>query len=529
MIFEKLDNEREGKKVITEYKVEPFTDFSLPDNKEAMEKALVAVQLLKGQSYPIIISGERLDSPPCITSINPSNIVEVIGTAACATVYLAGKAVQAANKAFATWQYVCPSERSLYLLKAAAAMRRCRFEFSAWLVVEAGKTWAEADGETGQAIDYMEYYARQMDKYATGMDVIPALGEQTECSYIPLGVGVIIPPWNFPLATLAGMTAAAIVAGNTVIMKPASSTPIIAAKFMQLWEQVGLPAGVVNYLPGHGLDIGDFLVTHPKVRFINFTGSKEVGLRINKLAAQLSPGQRWLKRVVAEMGGKNAIIVDSEADVEEAATGIVASAFSFQGQKCSACSRVIVVKDVYETLLKKVIEKTKALRVGCPVDPTMDVGPLIDENSYNKILNYIEIGKSEAQLVCGGDIASSKGYFIQPTIFAGVPPQAQIAQEEIFGPVLAIIPAEDFDHALFIANDTEYGLTGAVYSKNRLKLEQARREFHVGNLYFNRKCTGSTVGVHPFGGFNLSGTDSKAGGMDYLLLFLQVKTVCEKL
>jgi 1-pyrroline-5-carboxylate dehydrogenase len=311
-------------------------------------------------------------------------------------------------------------------------------------------------------------------------------------------------------------------------MKPASSTPIIAAKLMDLWTEVGLPDGVVNYLPGSGGAIGGYLVSHPRVRFINFTGSKEVGLRINKLAAEITPGQKWIKRVIAEMGGKNAIIVDNEADVEAAATGIVAWAFGFQGQKCSACSRAIVVKDVYDELVAKVAEKAKALRVGKANDPTMNMGPVIDETAYNKILSYIEIGKQEGRLVAGGAKAGSNGYFIQPTVFADIPSTARIAQEEIFGPVVAITKADDFEHALALANDTEYGLTGAVYSQNRTKLEQARHEFHVGNLYFNRKCTGALVGVHPFGGFNMSGTDSKAGGADYLLLFLQAKSICEK-
>lgn len=515
--------------MITEYKNEPFTNFGIPENKAAMEKALAAVQLEKGGHYPLVIGGEKINTEARITSINPSNTVDVVGTVARANVDLAEKAVEAAKQAFASWQYVCPAERSLYLFKASAVLRRRKFEFSAWLVEEAGKTWAEADADTAEAIDFMEYYARQMDKYAKGMEVTPYPGEQNECSYIPLGVGVVIPPWNFPLAILAGMTAAAIVAGNTVIMKPASSTPVIAAKFMELWEEVSLPAGVVNYLPGSGGTIGDYLVSHAQVRFINFTGSKEIGLRINKLAADLSPGQKWIKRVVAEMGGKDSIIVDSEADIEEAAAGIVASAFGFQGQKCSACSRAIVVRDVYGAVLAKVVEKTKALRIGAASSPDSNIGPVIDESSYKKILSYIDIGKTEGKLECGGSTAGKQGYFIEPTVFSGIAPEARISQEEIFGPVLAVISADDFDHALAIANGTEYGLTGAVYSKNRAKLEQARREFHVGNLYFNRKCTGALVGVHPFGGFNLSGTDSKAGGADYLLLFLQAKSICEKL
>jgi 1-pyrroline-5-carboxylate dehydrogenase len=515
--------------MLVEYKNEPFVDFSKSENKAAMETALALVTKQKGTHYPLVIGGEKIDTEAKITSINPSSVNEVVGTVATANVDLAEKAIQTALDAFKTWQYVSPGERAHYLFKAAAVMRRRKFEFSAWLVEESGKNWAEADADTAEAIDFMEYYGREALRYAKGMSVTALPGEQNECSYIPLGVGVVIPPWNFPLAILAGMASAAIVTGNTVVMKPASVTPVIAAKLMELFEEVGLPAGVVNYLPGSGGAIGDYLTTHPKVRFINFTGSKEVGLRINKLASEIAPGQKWIKRVVAEMGGKDGIVVDSEADLDEAAAGIVASAFGFQGQKCSACSRVIIVKDVYDAIIEKVAAKTKALKVGPASDPTVNMGPVVDESAYNKILSYIEIGKQEGRLVAGGNKAGEGGYFIEPTVFTDVAPHARISQEEIFGPVVTIIKAEDYDHALAIANDTEYGLTGAVYSKNRAKLEKARREFHVGNLYFNRKCTGALVGVHPFGGFNMSGTDSKAGGADYLLLFMQAKSISEKL
>ncbi|CVK19871.1 L-glutamate gamma-semialdehyde dehydrogenase [Sporomusa sphaeroides] len=512
-----------------EFKNEAFINFSLPENTKAMETALARIASQKGGHYPLVIGGEKINTQSFITSANPSDFKEIIGTTASANVDLAEKAVQAALAAFADWQYVSPEERARYLFKAAAIMRRKKFEFSAWLVEEAGKNWAEADADTAEAIDFLEYYAQQMPKFAAGMTVVPSAGEQNECFYIPLGVGLIVPPWNFPLAILTGMTAAAIVTGNTVIMKPASTTPVIAAKLMELWEEVSLPPGVVNFLPGSGGAIGDYLVSHPKIRFINFTGSKEVGLRINKLAAGVSPGQKWIKRVVAEMGGKDAIIVDNEAELEDAANGIVNSAFGFQGQKCSACSRAIIVKDVYEEIVAKVTAKTKALTLGPASDPAVNLGPVIDKNAYDKILEYIEIGRKEGRIVAGGAKGAETGYFIEPTVIADVVPNARIAQEEIFGPVVALIKAEDFEQAIAIANDTEYGLTGAVYSQNRAKLEKARREFHVGNLYLNRKCTGALVGVHPFGGFNMSGTDSKAGGSDYLLLFLQAKSVAEKL
>ncbi|MHC1758405.1 MAG: L-glutamate gamma-semialdehyde dehydrogenase [Negativicutes bacterium] len=515
--------------MLTEYRNEPFTNFSLPENRAAMETALALVGTQKGRHYPLKINGESVDTEARITSVNPSNIVEVIGTVARANCELADKAVQAAAEAFRVWKKIAPEVRVWAIFKAAAILRRRKFEYSAWLVEEAGKNWAEADADTAEAIDFMEYYGREMLRYSAGMTVSPYPGEQNECFYIPMGVGVVIPPWNFPLAILAGMTAAAVVTGNTVIMKPASSTPVIAAKLMELFEEAGLPAGVVNYLPGSGGSIGDALVTHPKVRFINFTGSKEIGLRINKQAADVVPGQIWIKRVIAEMGGKDAIIVDDEADIEEAATGIVASAFGFQGQKCSACSRAIVVKGVYDELVAKVVEKTKMLKVGPAAEFGVNMGPVVDESAYKKVLDYIEIGRKEARLATGGKKAGEQGWFLEPTVFADVAANARIAQEEIFGPVVAIIPADNFDDALDIANGTEYGLTGAVYSRNREKLEKARREFHVGNLYLNRKCTGALVGVQPFGGFNMSGTDSKAGGADYLLLFMQAKSVAEKL
>jgi len=323
------------------------------------------------------------------------------------------------------------------------------------------------------------------------------------------------------------MTTAAIVAGNTVLVKPASPSPVIAAKFVELMEQVGLPAGVINYVPGKGSDIGDYLVGHPKTRFISFTGSKETGLHINELAAKTAPGQIWIKRVVAEMGGKDAVVVDASADVEQASTAIVQSAFGFQGQKCSAGSRAIVHKDVYDVVLTKVIEKTKALVGGSP-DQNFAVGPVVDQSAYDKILEYIEIGKNEGRLVAGGEKAAGNGYFIQPTVIADVAEDARIMQEEIFGPVLAFAKAENFEHAVEIFNNTEYGLTGSLYSADRAHFEYAEKRMHSGNLYFNRKCTGALVGVHPFGGFNMSGTDSKAGGRDYLLLFSQAKAVSEQ-
>ncbi len=408
-------------------------------------------------------------------------------------------------------------------------MRKKKFEFAAWMVYEVGKNWAEADGDVAEAIDFMEFYGREAIRYSKGIKLVKIKGEANKQEYIPLGVGVVIPPWNFPLAILVGMTTAAIVAGNTVVLKPSSDSPTIAAKFVELMEEVKIPAGVLNFVTGSGSAIGDLLVEHPLTRFISFTGSKEVGLRINELAAKHHRGQIWIKRVVAEMGGKDSIIIDNELkSMDDAVTGVVSSAFGFQGQKCSACSRVIVCEDVYDDFLNRLIDKTSKIRVSS-ADENPDMGPVINKRSEESIINYIRKGVEEGgTIVCGGKKASDKGYFIEPTVITNVKPNDTISLEEIFGPVLAVIKVKDFDEAIEVANNTEYGLTGAVYTKNKKKLKRAANEFHVGNLYLNRKCTGALVGVHPFGGFNMSGTCSKAGGFDYLLLFQQTKVVAEK-
>lgn len=507
---------------------EPFTPFAVPANKEAFESALRKVESELGQEYSIIIGGRKITSSRTLTSVNPAAKDQVIGTIFQADQELAEQAIQTAAETFRTWKHTDPNERARYLYKAAALMRLRKHEFSAWMVYEAGKTWPEADADTAEAIDFMEFYAREMQRLSEPQPLTRIAGEDNELTYIPLGVGVVIPPWNFPLAIMAGMTSAALVSGNTVVLKPASTTPVIAAKFMELLTEAGLPDGVVNYLPGPGSEVGDYLVDHALTRFISFTGSRDVGLRINERAARTAPGQKWIKRVIAEMGGKDSIVVDSESDLELAADSITASAFGFSGQKCSACSRAIIHKDVYDEVLQKVIERTKKLTMGSPLEVGSHVGPVIDDKAYAKINEYIEVGKGEGRLVLGGGTGDAQGYFIEPTIIADVDPLARIAQEEIFGPVLAFIKADTFEEALHIANNTDYGLTGAVISRNRAHLELARREFFAGNLYFNRKCTGALVGTHPFGGFNMSGTDSKAGGRDYLLLFTQAKLVSEK-
>jgi len=416
-------------------------------------------------------------------------------------------------------------------LKVASLLRRHKAEFSALIVLEVGKSWPEADGDVAETIDFAEFYAREMIRHNREQSLTPLAGEQNELFYIPLGVGVVIPPWNFPLALLGGMTLASIVTGNTVVLKPSSESPVVSARFVELLEEASLPPGVVNFVPGSGAKIGDYLVGSPRTRFIAFTGSKEVGLHINELAAKTAEGQLWIKRVVSEMGGKDTIVVDETADLDAAVDGVVASAFGYSGQKCSACSRVVIVDKVYDEVVGRVAEKAGRLKIGPVKDQQNWMGPVSSKSAYGTILNYVDIGKEEGKLLTGGGplAEGQSGFFIKPTVIGEVDPMARISQEEIFGPLLAAFRARDFDTALEIANNTQYGLTGAVFSRERLRLEQARRDFHVGNLYLNRKCTGALVGVHPFGGFNMSGTDSKGGGGDYLLLFLQSKSVSEKL
>lgn len=518
--------------MLVPFKNEALTDFTQLENQKKMEEALAYVESRMGESYPLYIDGERITTERKIKSINPSKKSEIVGLVSSADKALAEKAIAAADRAFNEWRNVCPRVRSEYLFKAAAMMRRRKLEFAAWMVVEEGKSWVEADADVAEAIDFLDFYARQNIELASPRELVHIPYEDNELRYIPLGVGVVIPPWNFPLAICVGMTVAALVTGNTVVLKPASASPVIAAKFVELMNEMQLPDGVLNFCPGSGSEIGDLLVEHPRTRFISFTGSKDVGLRIYELAAKLSPGQIWLKRVVAEMGGKDAILVDEEVfDFNEMIDGIVRSAFGFQGQKCSACSRLIVHKNLYDKVVDAVIKRAKETIVqGDPRKRTNNLGPVIDKNAFEKIKSYIEHTKSsgEGKLVLGGKYDDSEGYFVEATIFADVPKTARIAKEEIFGPVLAIIKADSFAEGLDIINSTEYGLTGSVYTTCRMHIAKAKRDFFCGNFYINRGCTGALVGVHPFGGFNMSGTDSKAGGYDYLLLFTQAKMISER-
>ncbi len=518
--------------MLPDYRPEPLLDYTRPENAALMQAALDRVKSQLGQTYPLIIDGQPHTSSSQFTTINPSRPAEVLAHFAQADAEQGDMAVEAAWRAFQTWQYVPAAERARYLLRAAAEMRRRKQEFNAYMILEAGKSWAEAEADTSEAIDFLEYYARQAVRLADQSHLLTQNpGEQLGYYQIPLGVGLVISPWNFPTAIPTGMLSAALVSGNTVVFKPAELTTLVAWKMVELFYQQGIPPGVLNFVPGRGSVVGARMVAHPLTRFISFTGSKEVGLWIYEQASKVQPGQKWLKRSILEMGGKDAIIVDETANLEEAAQGILVSAFGFQGQKCSAGSRAIIVDPVYEHVTSRVVELAKQITVGAPDEGShIWMGPVIDKHAMNSIMDYIEVGTQEGKLLFGGQPIETPegGYFLQPTIFGDVPWDARIAQEEIFGPVLACIRAADYDDALRIGNSTEYGLTGAVYSRDRARLERARREYHVGNLYFNRKCTGAIVGVHPFGGFNMSGTDSKAGGPDYLLQFMQPKSVAER-
>jgi 1-pyrroline-5-carboxylate dehydrogenase len=508
---------------------ESYTDFTQPANAERMRAALAKVRSELGREYDLLIAGDHRKAESKFQSLNPARPSEVIGVHQKGSERDARDAVEAAFNYFPVWSQRSMQDRAELLRRAATILRDRKYEFDSWLILEAGKTWAEAEADVSEAIDFCDYYAAQALKLASPDPIVQLPGERDEMVYLPLGVGIVIPPWNFPLAILAGMAAAALVTGNTVVIKPSSDTPTIAAKFADVLLEAGFPPESFSLLIGSGGLIGDVLVSHPKTRFVSFTGSREVGLHVNELAAKTPKGQRWIKRVVAEMGGKDAIIVDREADLDQAVLGVLYSAFGYQGQKCSACSRAIVDEAVYDDFLGKLKAQAENLTIGPPEEIGNYMGPVINARAKENILKYIEVGKNEGRLVTGGEAAEGDGYFIKPTVIADVDSSARIFQEEIFGPVLTVAKAKDFDHALQLANDSEYGLTGAVFTKNSEKAAKARQQFFVGNLYINRKCTGAMVGAHPFGGFNMSGTDSKAGGPDYLLQFVQAKSIAEKM
>jgi len=509
---------------------EPLVDFSLPQNRDSYLAALAKVRTQLGREYLNHIGATRQAASQKFTSENPSCIGEVVGLHQESSAATAREAIAEAERVFQhLWRWSKTEDRVEVLLKTAKIIRQRKTEFSAWLTFEVGKTFAEADADVAETIDFLEYYSRLAMKLAEPPPLVQMPGERDEMRYIPLGVGAVIPPWNFAMAIMAGMTGAAIVAGNTVVLKPSSDSPTIAALFVQALEDAGLPPGVVNLVTGGGSTVGNALVEDPRVRFIAFTGSKAVGLEINEKAARTPPGQMWVKRTLLEMGGKDSILVNDDADLSAAVSGVVAAAFGFQGQKCSACSRAIVHAAVYDRFVEAVGAAAKQITVGDAADPANAMGPVINRRAMNKIQEYFAVGRREGRLLAGGEPLAGAGYFLPATVFADIAPDARLAQEEIFGPVLAILKCRDFDHGLEIANNTEYGLTGAVYSNSPDRLEQAREQFHVGNLYLNRKCTGAMVGAHPFGGFNMSGTDSKAGGPDYLLLFTQAKSIGQRL
>jgi 1-pyrroline-5-carboxylate dehydrogenase len=514
---------------LTPYKNEPYLDWSDESNQNAMRSALQKVEGELGKSYPLVIGGNRVETDGEITSVNPAKPSQVVGRVGRATEAEADMALETATKTFEKWSRTEPEARARILLRAAAIMKRRRFELLAWEAYEGGKPWAEADAQVAEAIDFLEYYAREMIRLKDGKDIYSVAGEENQYFYQPMGVGVIIAPWNFPTAILTGMSSAAIVTGNTIVLKPSEHTSVIGAKVAEIFEEAGLPEGVLNLCAGYGSEIGDYLVGDDRTRFISFTGSMQTGLRINELAAKQREGQRWIKRVIAEMGGKDALVVDDSADLDSAANDLVKSAYGYSGQKCSAASRAILHADIYDELMEKVVQKTLEIKVGAPESPDILMGPVQNEPQFEKVSGYIDTGKQEAELLTGEEPGEKEGgYFIKPAIFGEVDPKARIAKEEIFGPVLSVHKARDFDEALCIANDTPYGLTGGVYSKNRDHLEKARTEFQTGNLYFNRTITGALVGVQPFGGFGLSGTDSKAGGPDYLPLHMLPRTVVER-
>jgi len=511
------------------YENAPLVNFVHRERQEQMRTALREMRARFGQQYPLVINGKKITTGKWMQSVNPSAPTEVVGSVAEAGIPEAEAAVKAARAAFDHWSRVSIDHRAQLLERVAAIMDRRRFELSALEVYEVGKAWAEADGDIREAIDFLLFYAQQMRILGRPTLTQHVLGEESYQHYWPRGVALVIAPWNFPIAILSGMTSAALVSGNTVIMKPAEPSAVTGALLMEMFEEAGVPPGVLNYLPGHGSVIGAYLVDHPDVEMIAFTGSREVGLNIWESAGKTRPSQRELKRVVCEMGGKNGVIVDSDADLDEAIIDTVYSAFGYQGQKCSACSRLIVLEENYDRVMERLIAATASLRVGNPEAPGIMVGPVIDEKSHQRIQERIAHGKTEATLAYQATDLPSQGYFIPPTIFTDVKPDSRLAQEEIFGPVLSVLKARDLDHAIEIANNTEYALTGGFFSRSPANIERVKAELESGNVYINRSCTGAVVGRHPFGGFKVSGGGTKAGGADYLLNFVVPRVVTENI
>jgi RHH-type proline utilization regulon transcriptional repressor/proline dehydrogenase/delta 1-pyrroline-5-carboxylate dehydrogenase len=505
---------------------EPHADFSRIENRQQMQKALEKVRKELGRFYPLVVGGKEVRTSQEVASLNPARPEEVVGRVAMASAKEADQAIEKAREVFVKWQHTTAQERAKILFKAANEMRKKRFELAAWEVYEAGKTWREADADVTESIDFLRYYAQEMIRISTPQSMGHYPGEKNLYLYRPRGIGLVISPWNFPLAIPAGMVSAAIVTGNCVIFKPSNFSPVMGFHLAKILEGTGLPRGVLNFLPGDGESVGEYLVRHPEIAFIAFTGSKAVGLKIVELAGKTLPGQRQIKRVVAEMGGKNAIIVDDTADLDIAVQGVVASAMGYQGQKCSACSRVIVLEAVYEELVQRVVNAVKSLKVGPPENPGNFIGPVIDLKAKERIYSYIEKGKKQGRVVLIMD-TPAEGFYVGPTIITELEPEDSLAQEEIFGPVLVVLRAKDFNEALEIANGVDYALTGGVYSRSPANIQRAMEAFEVGNLYINRGITGALVGRQPFGGFRMSGIGSKAGGPDYLTQFMVPVAISE--
>jgi RHH-type transcriptional regulator, proline utilization regulon repressor / proline dehydrogenase / delta 1-pyrroline-5-carboxylate dehydrogenase len=509
----------------------PNTDFTLATNREQQRAALAAAAAGLGRKWPLVIGGKKVATREYIASTNPARPAQVVGEWARATVPDADAAVAAARAAFPAWRATPGEERAQIIERAADLLAERRFEFNALEVFEAGKPWVEADADVSEAIDFCRFYAAEMRRLEAPQVTQAVPGERCVQRWTPRGTGVVIAPWNFPLAILCGMTVAPVVAGNTVIMKPAEQTSVLAAWLMELFTAAGVPPGVINLLTGHGEDIGAHLVAHPQIDFIAFTGSRAVGLKIWETAGRTLPGQANLKKVVCEMGGKNALIIDADADLDEAIPATLYSAFGFSGQKCSALSRLIVLQDIYEEFVPRLLAAAAAVPIGDPAQPGTVIGPVIDADAQAKISQWIEQGKREARLgwqaTLPAALADSRGHYVPPTIFTDVRPEAVIAREEIFGPVLAVIKVRDLDEAFAVANQTDYALTGGLFSRSPRALERAEREFLVGNLYLNRGITGAIVERHPFGGFRMSGGGTKAGGRGYLENFLYPRAIAE--
>jgi RHH-type proline utilization regulon transcriptional repressor/proline dehydrogenase/delta 1-pyrroline-5-carboxylate dehydrogenase len=503
------------------------TDYAEVEARERSRKAFQTVRAQLGKTYLPLIDGEYQNTSQSFDSLNPSNPTEVVGTVGLISIEQAEQAIKAAKAAFPSWRRTPVRERAGVLRKAAELMEQRRDELSALMSLEVGKPVREADGEVSEAIDFCRYYADEMERLDGGHNYDIA-GENNRYNYQARGVSLIISPWNFPLAIPTGMTVASLVAGNCTLLKPAEVSSAIAAKLAEILVEAGIPKGVFQFVPGKGSTVGAYMVKHPDVHMITFTGSMEVGCRIYADAAILQPGQKHLKRVIAEMGGKNAIIVDESADLDQAVAGVVQSAFGYSGQKCSACSRAIVLEPVYDAFVARLVEATRSLNIGVAELPSTGVGPVIDANAHSRIREYIEKGRAEATLALEMP-APDGGYFIGPVIFSEVAPEATIAQEEIFGPVLSVIRAKDFSEAIAIANGTNFALTGGLYSRTPSHIDKAQAEFEVGNLYINRGITGAIVSRQPFGGFKLSGVGTKAGGPDYLLQFLEPRVITENI